>query len=410
MGVTLVDRKAGVGGIAHLLLPSGNGSIESERPAVFADHGLPILIERLVNLGATMESLEACVAGGGLVGRLTERDLSFDPGGRTTEVVRRFLADAGIPVRQFDTGGYLGRRMDFFLEDLQTTINPVVESLGRDITFTAKPGEEEIRIAVGQVRPIPQIALTIIRLLNRGLYNWNQIRDEVRKDQVIGARVLHLANSALAGLSQKVETIDRALLLLGEHHLFQIVVAAACEDYFLQNDKGYSLCRGGMYLHAVRTAVLAERIAVKTSACPPDLAYTGGLLHDIGKVVLDRFVAKIQPLFYRLIEERGAPLVDVEKETLGMTHPEAGEALARAWDLPPYLREVIRWHHEPGRAVLNPGLTSMVFLADLIMSRYHTGLDLEYLDGAGLAGALRKIGLKRSDFPALIRMSMDLPA
>ncbi|MFH1136803.1 MAG: HDOD domain-containing protein [Pseudomonadota bacterium] len=409
VAVALSDKKAGVGGLAHLLLPRGNGGFDPLRPGMFADPGLKVLLERVIGLGAEKESLEACVAGGGLIGPLTERDLRFDPGGRTVESVGRFLTGEGIPIRQFETGGYLGRRLDFSLLDLETTINPVVEVGEGEPLFATKPTEEEIMAVIGQIRPIPQIALNVIRLLGNGSYSWREIRDEVRKDQVIGARILHLCNSAMSGLREKVDAIDRALVLLGEKHLFHLIISAACEDYFLQHDQGYSLCRGGLYLHAVRTAALAERLAVLTKRCPPDLAYTGGLLHDIGKVVLDRLVAGIQPYFYRRIGGQGVPLVEVESEALGITHPQAGDILAKAWNLPPFLREVIRRHHEPRQAVLNPVLTNLVFLADLIMLRYQNGLDLEFFDGKEIPGALKKLGLTMADFPELIHLSLDLP-
>ena len=88
-------------------------------------------------------------------------------------------------------------------------------------------------------------------------------------------------------------------------------------QFFGHSGSGYSLCKGGLYHHAVGTALIAEKIADYTGSAEPGKAYTAGLLHDIGKVVLDQSIVSAYPLFYRRLFEEEHNFLEAEKEILG---------------------------------------------------------------------------------------------
>ncbi|MEW6264193.1 MAG: HDOD domain-containing protein [Thermodesulfobacteriota bacterium] len=404
VGVTLVDRQAGVGGLIHLLLPEPSGESAAFRPELYASTGMPLFIQALIQEGAQKDRLQACLAGGALVGRVSPLDLSLDLGGRTTDVARSILNQEKIKVNLSETGGYLGCNLRLNLTNLESQIESVAPRIPIRTADLPKPGPEDIEAAIERVRPIPQIALKIIRVVNQGQYNWGEIGQEVRQDQVIGARVLHLCNSAALGLMVNVDSIDRALVILGEESLLQVVVSAACHDFFWQSDEGYSLCRGGLYRHAVGTAILAEKIARRIKAVPPDLAYTAGLLHDLGKVTLDRFVRATSPHFYRRTDVEGDDLIELEKEILSVSHTEVGLKMAKKWRLSDALAEAIGFHHHPEMAVFNPPLCYLVFLADLLTTRYQAGQELEHFGSEKLAPALSRLGLKSAALPELVEL------
>ena len=98
--------------------------------------------------------------------------------------------------------------------------------------------------------------------------------------------------------------------------------------------KGYSLCKGGLFQHALGVAMVAEGLAKLTGCVSSGVAYTAGLLHDIGKVVLDQYIASATPFFYRRTQVDGIGLCRVETDQFGVTHPEVGERLAESWSLP----------------------------------------------------------------------------
>jgi putative nucleotidyltransferase with HDIG domain len=201
---------------------------------------------------------------------------------------------------------------------------------------------------------------------------------------------------------QKIESLEHALVMLGQHLLLKFVISASLNNFFHQAGMGYSLCKGGIYHHAVGTAVIAEKLADLTGKVDPALAYTAGLLHDIGKVVLDQFVNSGFPLFYRQLNEEGKNFLEVEKQVLGTDHTEVGASLAADWSFPDSLIETIRHHHHPEDARKHIELVHIVYLADLLMSRFHTGLELERLNTDTLAARLESIGLSISEIPALV--------
>jgi putative nucleotidyltransferase with HDIG domain len=402
VGVTLLDRRAEVGGLLHLLLAEATGSDHHFSPENYATTGMPHFLSELIDAGASKDRLEACVAGGALIGPISDADLAMDIGGRITEVVLLFLKEHGIPIIETETGGYAGRKMSLDLYHLKTTIEPtwLIENPSKtpfqtDIVFN-------IDEAIHRVKPIPQVALKVIRMIHKDDYTIKEVGAEIRRDQVLSGRVLNLCNSAFMGLRTVVDSIDRALVLVGEKRLLKLVVTASVSSLFPQSCQGYSLCKGGLFYHAVGTAMIAQAIADITGKASPDIAYTAGLLHDIGKIPLDQVMAANAPFFYRYTQEKGAELCKAEKLKFGIEHTAAGMRLAELWALPNNLISVIANHHQPEASTEDEELVTIVYLADLLMSKFQPHHELEQLDTENLPGRLNRLGLKPRDFPTLI--------
>jgi len=403
VGVSLCDQEAGVGGLIHLLLPEPTSSDMFDQPETYASTGLPLFIKALCDAGASRHRLEARVAGGALVGPLAERDLILDIGGRTSEIVERVLNREGIVISKSETGGYFSCRLSLNLGTLETLIEP----LGKPSAFPpaedfTKPGPEQLSSVIRSIQPIPQITLKVIRMLNDDTCCMGDIAKEIRQDQVLAAKVIRLCNSSFFGLKTDAGSIDRALIMLGEKQFLQLVISASMEEFFEETAPGYSLCKGGLQKHALGTAMIAEKLSHFTGGVPPDTAYTAGLLHDIGKVVLDQCIAATYPYFYRRTQEDGVDLIALEQEVFGLSHADAGGRLADTWHLPENLTDTIRYHHSPEKGSVNPELTHLVYVADLLMSRFLVGQELERLDTNGLASRLQKIGLRPEQFPFII--------
>jgi len=286
------------------------------------------------------------------------------------------------------------------------TWNCCIEPTGVDKLKTGKkfkkPKIEEISRAIRDLQPIPQIALKILRMINEDLYEIDALAEEIRKDQVISARTLQLCNSAMFSSRKKIESLEHAVVMLGQHLLLKFVVSASLNNFFSQCGMGYSLCKGGIYHHAIATGIIAEKLAGLTGKISPALAYTAGLLHDIGKVVLDQYIYADLPHFYRQLNEERKNLIEVEKNELGLDHTEAGGDLARSWSFPESLVEAIRYHHEPENTVQNTELVHIVYLADLLMSRFNPCFELERLNTEPLASRLKTIGFSIDRFPEIV--------
>jgi len=403
VGVSLRDRKARVGGLIHLLLPEPTSNDVSWQPANNARTGLPLLIEGLCEQGANKERLEACIAGGALVGPISKTDLMMDIGGRTADVTESILRSENIPIYKSEVGGYFSCRLSLNLQDMESTIDPIgIPTSPISGNEFKKPTRQQIENAMDAVLPIPQIALKIIRMVNSDQHSIKDLAKEVLQDQVISAKVIRLCNSAFFHSSIKIDSIDRAILVLGEKRLLQLVLSSSMEDFLSQRDQGYSLCKGGLFKHALGTALASHKIAQLTGKASPDLAYTAGLLHDIGKVVLDQFMYAAYPLFYRTIQEENITLIAAERQLFGVSHTEIGGRLGNRWVLPESLIETIEYHHRPEQATLRRDLTHIVFLADLIMSRFMVGQEFERMNTHSMRYKLERIGLTPDQFPIVL--------
>jgi len=403
VGVTLCDRQAKVGGLIHLLLPEPPGTYRPWHPEKYASTGLPIFIQSLCDAGADKRRLEAYIAGGALPGPLSKMDLDLDIGGRTTEIVERILKREKIPVIKAETGGFSTYRLSLNLLSWESCIEPLSVSLDDCTKKDSKRAtDEEIECALGRVSPIPQITLKIIRMTCDSRNSLRDISKELRKDQILSAKVIRLCNSAFIGARSRIDSIDRALVLLGEKRFLQLVASSSLGEFFPGIVGGYSLCKGGLYQHALGTALISEALANFTGKVPSDIAYTAGLLHDIGKVVLDQYMALAYPLFYRRTQTEGTNLIIVEREEFGVDHTEVGGRLGELWSLPKNLIDTIRHHHNPEEATVAPELSHLVYLADLIMSQFVVGQELERLNTNKLTSRLQRVGIKPEQFLTVI--------
>lgn len=402
VGVALVDEGAKVGGLMHILLPEPIESTTTRPPESYASTGLPLFIENLEKVGADRSRLKAVISGGSLYGPGVDLNLDFDTGGLITEIVLQILRMEHIAIQKSEINGYFGSKLSLNTSTWETEIKPIIPKSHHSSAAFKKPGGEEITKAIASVRPIPQIALKIIRLIREGDYDLRDISEEIRHDQIISAKVLRFCNSPIIGLRQRIDSIDRAITMLGEINLIEIVISASVDPFFDQKEGGYSMMRGGIYKHALGVANISKIIAQYTGRSQTDIAYTAGLLHDIGKVVLDQYITKSLPLFYQSVRSRDVDFVKLEKEFIGTDHQEVGRQLAMKWNLPDNLCEVVNMHHCPEEASVDSDLVHIIYIADLLSSRFLAGFEYERMTATGMVPRLEQVGLSLADMPKII--------
>jgi len=402
VGVAMYDFKGRIGGLAHLLLPEPVSADSIGDPAKYATTGMPLFLDALVDAGADPEQLKACVAGGALVRPLAELDLSLNTGGRTEAAVRQFLDHEKIPIIKAETSGYLTCRLSLDTQRWEPSIDPTGEDKAASEATIAQPTAQDIQTAIDTLQPIPQIAIQILNLLEDGNYDVQAVADQVRQEQVIAAKTLQLCNSSFYNRGRKIESIDHALIMLGRDLFVKLVISSIIEEFFSRYVQGYSLCKGGLFSHALGTAITAERIARLTGLAPPAVAYSAGLLHDIGKVVLDQFVADAFPLFYRRLQEQDTDFLTVEREFFATDHAQVGFQLARNWAFPQSLTDSIGLHHRIGTQTDCAPLIILVHLADHLMTSFHAGFKLGGQNATQVAWCLGKLGIPLADYPKIV--------
>ncbi len=398
VGVVLVDRKNGIAGLYHILLPEPPAKGAVQEPEKYASTGMSIFLEEILARGAKKENLEAYIAGGALVGQVSLTDLRLDIGGNSAEVASNFLAVEEIPVKKMEIGGYLSMQISINTATFECQIESVA-SLHPNLQKEEKPSVDySLEEAIHKIKPIPQIALKVIRMINSQKVSMETVAEQIRQDQVLSAKVLQLSNSAYFNTGKKIDSVDRALIFLGEKRILLLTMSVFTELFYQQVQNGYSLSKGGLYRHALGVAHVAEKIAFNLFGVQADIAYTAGLLHDIGKVVLDQFMAAEFPSFYKkLMEGPFRAFNDIEKEVFGMDHNQTGEILATRWELPDSIREVIAFHHQPEKATINPTLTHIIFLADWLFHRFQSNYTLGMVSTEHLPERLNRLGINSAD-------------
>jgi putative nucleotidyltransferase with HDIG domain len=400
VGVAIYDSESGVGGLIHLLLAEPASQYSKANPERYASTGLPMFISALLDAGARKNKMKATVAGGALVGPVTEQDLNLDIGGNTAHVAKEILKQNQIYIENSETGGFFTCSLKLNLHEFQTIIEPAgFEQLTRQPDIP-RPDAKTINQAIENLLPIPQVALKVMRIMDDETYDMASIAKEVRKDQVLTARTLKLCNSAFTARRTRIESIEDAMIYLGKNMFVQVILSAAIKNYFNQSGMGYSICKGGLYHHAVGTATIAEELAACTGKAKPAIAYIAGLMHDIGKVVLDQYMTLSYPYLYRNLFEKNISILDVEKETMGTDHAQVGYLLASRWDLPVSIANTIKHHHNPPPS--DDWLTHIVYVADLLMTWFNSGLELERIETTGLVRAIENLGLSYPQLSSLV--------
>lgn len=223
---------------------------------------------------------------------------------------------------------------------------------------------DEILSQVARVPSIPAAAAEAAKTLGDPNADLNRIVRVLEHDPGLTSNVLRLANSAFYAGPRSIGTLREAAMRLGTQKLTQVVMASATAPIAWSEVKGYDLPPGELLAHSIAVAVCTQELATELNVPVPPCAFTAGLLHDLGKLLLGTFVAVDAKPIRELAFSRGLTFVDAEREVLGIDHAEAGAHLLAQWHLPEAICNAVRWHHEPERVTKERETVDLVHLAD----------------------------------------------
>jgi putative nucleotidyltransferase with HDIG domain len=204
----------------------------------------------------------------------------------------------------------------------------------------------EVLSKVKDLQTIPGATTALLQLLNDPTSSTGAITGEVRKDQGLMALVLRTANSSLYGSAGQVRDITEAVIVLGFDTLRQLVLARLARTALRRNDP----VQRALWRHALATAVAAEACARAVRGITVAHAFTGGLLHDIGKAVLSEGSPEAYARVWEIQSRDERPSDEIEREHFGTDHAEVGAALLKSWQFPPLYQHAVRFHHAPASA------------------------------------------------------------
>lgn len=241
----------------------------------------------------------------------------------------------------------------------------------------AKVTLEQLIDKVDDIPAFPQTVLNIMELLREPRSAAIEVEREIMKDQGLTTKVLKMANSAFYSGRRQIKTVVDATVLLGFDTVNSLVLASTVGKVMEKELKGYSYERNAMWRQSQISAIMARSIAKKAKFRNPDIAYTAGLLKDVGKVVLDEYVHESYNDILKRISVETISYVKAEEEELGFNHGQVGARIVDKWNLAPELVEAIEHHHNPFKAYVNIELVSIVHISDalVMMMGIHDGID-----------------------------------
>jgi putative nucleotidyltransferase with HDIG domain len=233
---------------------------------------------------------------------------------------------------------------------------------------------------VKEVPPISPNTMKILDLISDPEYSVAELKKLLELDVSLTTRCLKLVNSASFGLRTNITTMDKAIHYLGSKPIMNMIINSDFNNVFDPPLVGYKAEDGDLWAHSLRTAIGAKLFADLTDNYSlSDLAYTAGLLHDIGKIVIARFLNVSPEILQNKFEVgKEVDFLEIETEMLKTDHAEVGQMMALKWGLPEVLQIVIRFHHKPDEAPSKyKTLCVLVHLGDIFaaLGGFSTGVD-----------------------------------
>jgi len=200
---------------------------------------------------------------------------------------------------------------------------------------------------IKEIKSFPQFVVETLRKLNDRDSSASDVALSLSRDEGLVIRTLKLANSAAYGMSRNISSVTEAIAMLGYKNISNIVLSASVYSVMDKSLQGYALDRGQLWKHSLTVAYAARYIAQRFGKSIPEEAYVGGLLHDIGKVVLNDYVRFGYGIIVKLVEEKQIPFIEAETQVLGFDHAQVGAMLVEKWGLPEAYGYAVAYHHAP---------------------------------------------------------------
>jgi HD-like signal output (HDOD) protein len=223
-----------------------------------------------------------------------------------------------------------------------------------------------------KIRTLPHIVTRLVQLVNDEESTLQDFEEVIRLDPALVARLLTLVNSSYFGLTRKVDSISRAVALLGMKNLHNIAVTDAIQGMLRSQSGSTEFSPQRLWLHSAASGICCKMIAERIFTINGDDAYLCGILHDIGLIVE---MAADQETFLQLIEQLaagGPPIVELERQLFQTDHCQIGYILAKDWRISDPIAEAIRDHHQENNGSISPhSPTGILQMSEYIIQQLH---------------------------------------
>ncbi|HUT63981.1 MAG TPA: HDOD domain-containing protein, partial [Anaerolineae bacterium] len=208
-------------------------------------------------------------------------------------------------------------------------------------------GIEDILSQINYLPPFPLTVTRVLQMLRDSYVKTDDIVGVVKFDQAIATHVLKLCNSSFFGLRRPITNLRDAVVYIGLSNLKKIIIISGTRQYFEKQQSAYELKKGELWRHAIAVSILAEKLNNMFDRAPIDDVYISGLLHDVGKLVLSKFVMEVSEEMTHMVEQRGISFLEAEKTILGIDHAEVGAKILDKWKFSEEIISSVKKHHMP---------------------------------------------------------------
>jgi len=253
---------------------------------------------------------------------------------------------------------------------------------------------------IERLDPLPVTLQRLVHALNDENVGAVQIGEHVQYDPAVAATLLKVANSAAYGGWSRTETLRDAVMRLGKARVLDIVLGDHLRRMRVSAPM-YDLAEGELWAHSAAASLAVKAIArERPRAGVPESASVAALVHDVGKLVMVRFLKADVSAILAVRDRDQVSFVQAERVLFGCDHAQVGGAIARRWGFPADIQEAVARHHESPIAASTPTLDAVV-VANVAAKMIGTGLGAEGMDIRPDEACLDRLGL---DFDAFARV------
>ena len=266
---------------------------------------------------------------------------------------------------------------------------------------------EEMVGTVTTLVTFPEVALRVDEAIGADEVDAKDISKILATDPALTAALLRLANSAGYQTRGTVDSVERAIMTVGFRELRDLVFAVSATRTF-QGIPNELISVEDFWRHSLNCAVAAQQISMSTKRVRVESAFTKGLLHDIGHLVMFNQAPELsrQALEVSLDESDGLSPHHSEREVFGYDHAEVGGELAKQWRFPAGLEAAIRWHHAPFEASRQDGAL-LIHVANSVAVLAETGGSLQGDAPALDDGALEELGFEEDMIGEILQATCE---
>ncbi|KMY69061.1 hypothetical protein AAU61_05905 [Desulfocarbo indianensis] len=222
--------------------------------------------------------------------------------------------------------------------------------------------------SIKQIRSLPtlpNVMNQIIHTLDDPNSSAADLERIIRNDQAITTKLLAVANSAYYGFQHEITTVRRAAVAVGFNEVRNICLGLTLMGFLHPSTFADRRAAEMLWLHSLAASEAARILALRSRACEPSQAFTAGLLHDIGKVIMAAFVPDKAKSVLDYVSQEGCGYLEAES-ALEFSHENMGRDLAGFWDLPPVLMQAIGRHHSLEKEMGHLPLVAVIHAADFL--------------------------------------------